>query len=256
MGELFYSILRYEPSVVSGETINMGAAFYYPETGYREFYSITKWSRISAFDDTLNISFMKDLMLDIRDAMGTQLDNPNFNLKKFCAKYISELYFDDCMVFADIHPKEVFDQIEEIKKMYFQFEYDIANRPSNDAQKRFLRRLLTSKRIEYVRDSSQTGVYGDVVRYDYTFNNYGVVFINLNNEKIDNKTMNKVRAWAWTAKNGFTGHRLIVLYDLEDELRSEVQPALNILKSTAHRAINIHYGFNDVSSMLDDIFSA
>lgn len=256
MGKLFYSILRYEPSIVSGEIINLGAAFYYPESGYREFYSITKWNRVSAFDDTLNIPLMKDLMLDIRDAMGTQLDNPDFNLKKFCAKYNSELYFDDCMVFADIHPEEVFNQIEDIKKMYFQFEYDIANRPNNDAQKKFLRRLLVAKSIEYIRDSSQTGAFGDIVKYDYTFGTYGVVFINLNNDKIDNKTMNKVRAWAWTAQNGSTGHRLIVLYDLEDESRAEVQPALSILRSTAHRIINIHNGFNDVSSMLDNVHSA
>lgn len=253
MGELFYSILRYEPSIVSGEIINLGAAFYYPDADYREFFSITKWNRVSAFDDTLNIPLMKDLMLDIRDAMGTHLDTPDFNLKKFCAKYNSELYFDECMAFTDIRLEEVSDHIEEIKKMYFQFEYDIANRPNNDAQKKFLRRLLVAKSIDYVRNSPQPGAYGDIITYDFTFGSYGVVFINLNNDKIDNKTMNKVRAWAWNAQNSSTGHRLIVLYDLEDESRNDVQPALSILRSTAHRIINIHNGFNDVSSMLDDV---
>lgn len=253
MGDLFYSILRYEPSIVSGEIINLGAVFYYPDADYREFYSITKWNRVSAFDDTLNIPLMKDLMLDIRDAMGTHLDSPDFNFKKFCAKYNSELYFDECMVFTDVRMEEVSDHIEEIKKMYFQFEYDIANRPNNDAQKKFLRRLLVAKSIDYVRNSPQRGNYGDIITYDYTFGSYGVVFINLNNDKIDNKTMNKVRAWAWNAQNSSTGHRLIVLYDLEDEGRSEAQPALSILRSTAHRIINIHNGFNDVSSMLDDV---
>lgn len=256
MGGLFYSILRYEPSIVSGEIINLGAAFYYPETDYREFYSITKWSRVFAFDDTLNIALMKDLMLDIRDAMGTQLDNPNFNLKKFCAKYNSEIYFDDCMALTDIDADEVSESIEEIKRMYFQFEYDIANRPNNDAQKKFLRRLLISKSIDYVRDSTQLGAYGDTIKYDFTFSTYGIVFINLNGKKIDNKTMNKVRAWAWTAEKTTTGHRLIVLYDLEDETRAEVQPALRILRATVHKAINIHNGFTDIMPLLNDIYSA
>lgn len=252
MRELIYSILRYEPSIVSGEIINLGAAFYYPEDNYREFYSITKWNRVAAFDDTLNIPLVKDLMLDIRDAMGTAIDTPNFNIKKFCAKYNSELYFDNCLSFTDVRPEEVPSYIEEIKKMYFQFEYDVANRPNNDEQKKFLRRLLVAKRIRYIRNSPQAGSYGDIITYDYTFGDYGVVFINLNNDKIDNKTMNKVRAWAWNAKNSADSYKLIVLYDLEDENRSAVQPALSILKATAHRVINIHNGFNDVLSMLDE----
>ena len=253
MGNLTYSILRYKPSIVSGEIINLGAAFFYSETGYREFFSISKWNRVSAFDDTLSIPIMKDLMLDIRDVMGTQLFDSNFNLQKFCAKYNSELYFDECLEFSDVRPEEVSAHIEEIKKMYFQFEYEITNRPNNDDQKRFLRKLLVAKSINYIRNSQQTGNYGDIITYDYTFGPYGVVFINLNNEKIDNKTMNKVRAWAWNAQNTPSGHRLVVLYDLEDENRVSVQPALSILRSTAYRIININNGFNDVSQILEDV---
>ena len=80
MGDLIYSILRYEPSIVSGEKINLGAIFHYISTDYREFFSISKWARVSAFDDTLNISLMKDLMQDIRLEMGTALDNPQFEI--------------------------------------------------------------------------------------------------------------------------------------------------------------------------------
>ena len=67
MGELKYSILRYEPSIVSGEKINLGVAFHYfdQQEDYREFYFISKWSRVSAFDDTLNIPLTKAIMLDI-----------------------------------------------------------------------------------------------------------------------------------------------------------------------------------------------
>lgn len=251
MGNLIYSVLRYGPSIVSGEKINLGAIFYYPSTDYREFYSISRWNRVSAFDDTLNIQLMKDLMQDIRFDMGTSLDNPQFNINKFCSKYNGELYFDARTLLTDVSEVDLSSQIEDIKKIYFQFEYDVAVRPSNDDQKKFLRRLLLSKQIPYVRNSTQTGIYGDSITYDFSFGEYGVVFFNLNSAKIDNKTMNKVKAWAWNAKNSADGLKLLILYDLADESRSEVKPALEIFKSVAHKTINIHAGFGEVSPLLD-----
>ena len=237
--------------MVSGEKINLGAIFYYPSTDYREFFSISKWSRVSAFDDTLNIQLMKDLMHDIRAGIGTSLDNPEFDINKYCSQYNSELYFDSCTTLTDILETELSSQIEDIKKLYFQFDYDVSLRPNNDDQKKFLRRLLFSKQISYVRNSSQTGLYGDTITYDFSFGEYGVVFFNLNNEKIDNKTMNKVKAWAWNAQNNSTGLKLLILYDLANESRPEVKPALEIFKSVAHKTINIHEGFSEVSAVLE-----
>lgn len=251
MGDLIYSILRYEPSIVSGEKINLGAIFHYISTDYREFFSISKWARVSAFDDTLNISLMKDLMQDIRLEMGTALDNPQFEIEKFCSRYNSELYFDTCTLLTDISEVDLSSQIEDIKKLYFQFEYDASVRPSNDDQKKFLRRLLLSKQIAYARNPAKTGLYGDTITYDFSFGEYGVVFFNLNNAKIDNKTMNKVKAWAWNATNSTDGLKLLILYDLADENRSEVRPALEIFNSVAYKMINIHEGFSEVSPLLD-----
>ena len=253
MGELIYSILRYEPSIVSGEKINLGAIFHYPSTDYREFYSITRWARVSAFDDTLNIPLMKDLMQDIRFEMGTSLSNPQFEINKFCSKYNSELYFDTCIPLTDVSEVNISSQIEDIKKLYFQFEYDVSARPSNDDQKKFLRRLLTSKQVAYVRNYTQIVLYGDVITYDFSFGEYGVVFFNLNSAKIDNKTMNKVKAWAWNAKNSTGGLKLLILYDLADESRPEIKPALEIFKSVAYKMINIHEGFGEVSPLLEII---
>lgn len=251
MGDLIYSILRYEPSIISGEKINLGAVFHYTATDYREFFSISRWTRVSAFDDTLNIQLIKDLMQDIRFEIGTTLDNPQFNIRKFCSKYNSELYFDTCTLLTDVSEDDLSSQIEDIKKLYFQFEYDASVRPSNDDQKKFLRRLLLSKQIAYARNSVKTGSYGDTITYDFSFGEYGVVFFNLNSAKIDNKTMNKVKAWAWNAQNNIDGLKLLILYDLADENRSEVKPALEIFRSVAHKMINIHEGFSEVSPLLD-----
>lgn len=253
MKRLVFSILRYVPSLVSGEAINLGAAFSYPDKNYREFYHISKWSRISAFDDTINVPLLKDVMLDICDSMGTSLDTPTFDIEKFCAHYNSEIFFDKCITLSDVSAEDVFEQIEEIKKLYFQFEYAIEIRPGHNEQKKFLRRLLTAQHIEYEKDSSTHSDYGDTITYDYTFRDYGVVFFNLNNKKIDNKTMNKVKAWAWNAQNSKDSYKLVALYDLEDETRKDVQPALAILKNHAYMSLNIHDGFSNFSTLLEKI---
>lgn len=257
MNELVYSILRYEPSLVSGETINLGAIFYYPDTGYREFYSIKKWSRVSSFDDTLNIPLLKDLMLDISDEIGTVLTNPNFDIKHFCSQYDSELYFDNCTTFTDVTTDSLSAQIEEIKQMYFQFEYEVVKRPKKDDQKKFLRRLLKESRIKYTADYSSKGKFDADIDYDFVFGDYGVVLFNLNSSEINNNTMNKVKAWAWNADHRNDNYQLIVLYITDDENREDIQPALNIFRSITKYTINIHRnGFSDVNSILTSVTQA
>lgn len=251
MEELQYSILRYAPSLVSGKKINLAAVFYYPDTDYRDFFSISNWSRIASFDDSLCIPILKDLMLDIRDEIGTTLTNPNFDLQKFCSNYHSELYFDTCTTLYDVSTEVVSSQIDEIKRMYFQFEFEQSKRPSRNEQKQFLRHIFKSKQIKYDRDARRIGAYDDSIVYDYIFDDYGVVFFNLNYSKIDNKIMNKVKAWAWNCQNSTDGLKIIILYDLADINRPDVKPALNILKVSAYQMFNIHDGFSDVSSLLD-----
>ena len=200
MGILHYSIFRYAPSLVSGEKINLAAIFCY-DTGYREFFSISKWSRVAAFDDTLNIPLLKALMNDIREEIGSPINNPNFELGDFCQQYDSEFYFDRCESIIGVSEAELSTQIEEIERMYFQFEFDVTKRPARKDQSQFLCKLLQSKQIKFDKSSVRQGNFNAEIKYDYTFDKFGVVFFNFNNNKIDNKTMNKVKAWAWNAQN-------------------------------------------------------
>lgn len=250
MGNLQYSIFRYAPSLVSGETINLAAVFYYDETKYREFFSITKWKRVSNFDDTLNISLLKALMVDMRNEIGTQIDTPNFQLEMFCSQYNSEFYFDQCQTLNDISHQDLTKQIELVKRMYFQFEYDIEKRPSSEDQKKFLYHLLRSKSIEYTKDALKEGAYSDEIKYDYIVKNYGVVFFNFMSAQLNGNVMNKVKAWAWNAQNSDLPLKLIAVYDAEDETREDIAPAISILTKFAYRIFNINNGFDDVIKLL------
>lgn len=253
MGNLQYSILRYAPSLVSGETINLGAIFYNVEAGIQEFFTIKNWRRVSTFDDELNIKMMRALMSDITKKVGTHLDNPNFDLVKFCRQYDSEIYFDVCEVLVDIPLQDIDTQIELVKKMYFQFEYETKDRPARDVQKSFLLRLLKGKHVEYTRDTTEHGRHNAEIKFDVIFGDYGVVFFNFNKANSNHNTMNKVKAWAWNVQNMNTPRKLIVLYAQENS--DETLPALNILKDVADGMFNIQDGFTDILKLIESTAS-
>lgn len=252
MGELKYSILRYAPSLISGETINLAAVFnYFSDFDHREFYCIKNWSRVSAFDDSVSIPMLKDIMLDMEEEIGTPLDNPDFSLEQFCSKYHNELYFDTAIKFSDISDAQLSEEIERIKHMYFSFDYKKEERPDSEDQKKFLAMVLKSKNVEYSRNSSQMGLYNEKITYDFIFNEYGVKFFNLNRKKKYGSTLNSAKAWAWNCKNSPNNLKTIILYDTVNENDVEVRAILNIFRASTDFVINVHDGFGNLVSMIN-----
>ena len=252
MEELEYAIMRYIPSLVSGESINLAALFYYKPTSYRELYIIENWDRVAAFDDTLNIRMIKDILLDLRDEVGTVLTNPAFDIKRVCAKYCNELHFDS-IISLETGSDELSRQIEDVKRMYFQFELEKEKRPKKDEQKQFLSRILKSKEIEYRRDDHQVGKYKEQIIYDYTFGNYGVKFFNFDLDTIRSQTINKVKAWAWNCTNSIDGRKVIIFYSAPDEQKPDVLALVSMLRDTAYKVVNINEGIR--GQILDDLIS-
>lgn len=251
MGRLEYSILRYRSSFVSGEAINLAAIFCFHGPSQREFYHISNWNRVSAFDDSVSIPMLKDIMLDMEDEIGTVLSYPEFVLQNYIVKYHSELYFEGIMSLDDVNEFAIDQEIENIKRMYFPSEYTKEERPKYDDQKKFLNRILKAKHVKYERDSKELGLFQEEIRYDYTFNGFGVKFFDLNNKKANGNTLTSVKAWAWNCNNAPEGLKTIILYDLADDEVSAAAPILGILKSAQpHKLINVHEGFNAFEALL------
>lgn len=251
---LYYAILKYSPSLVSGENINIAALFYYPDSKYKELYTIRDWKRVAAFDDTLNIPLLKDVLLDIGDDIGTALMNSEFDINTFCAQYHSELYFSAPECITNITVELLSEQIEEIKRMYFQFEYAQALRPTHGQQKTFLSKILRAKAITYKKDLKVIGKYQDQITYDYVIKDCGVKFMDLNQKKGKGNTLTSAKAWAWNCMNRpKETSKIIILVDY-DENESELQPVLDILNAVADDVINIHDGFEKaIQKIMDNV---
>ena len=255
MSELKYAIMRYSPSLVSGESINIAGLFFFPETKYREVYTVSNWQRVASFDESLDISALKDILSDMEEEVGTELTNPGFDIVKFCAQYCSELYFDTTITLTGVENKNLSKQIEEVQRMYFQFDFDKEKRPKREEQKQFLSRILKAKEIEYQKDDHQLGSYNETIIYDYTFFCYGVKFFNFDLETIGSQTLNKVKAWAWNCQNSTNGKKIIIIYSASDEKRPDVASALDILKTSAYKMISINDGFGSAIRVLDELVS-
>ena len=68
---LQYSVLRYSPSIVSGESINLGVLV--ADGDYAEFFHTIRFSRVHEFGDTLNIDTVRVLLDAISDEVKGDL---------------------------------------------------------------------------------------------------------------------------------------------------------------------------------------
>lgn len=248
MNSLVYTILRYAPSLVSGETINLAAIFYCPSTYYREFYTIKNWSRVRSFDDSVSIPMLRDIILDIGDSLDTMLSGP-LDLKQFCAAYHNELHFSEAITLDDVDDKQLNEEIEKIKRLYFPMEYSRADRPRQREQKSFLSRILKAKNVSYKRDKDCIGTYNERIHYDYVFGHFGVKFFNLNKEKITTNTVNSVKAWAWNCYHN-PKIKTIIFFDSANEESPEIKSLINILKASTDLVFNVHNGFSDLDRVI------
>lgn len=216
---LKYSVLRYSPSILGGESINLGILFYCEKENARRFISTTKWTRIREFDDELNISDLKLILDSIRDQVEITLLNAQktFSIESFIKYYTNELHFSKPIC---IDSNDIDKEIEEVKRMYLRYDYDKSNRPSKAEELRFIAQILNSQGVKFQRRGISIGTYHEPVVYDYLTSSYGIKLFQFQNKDLK-KMMNDVKAWAWNSEKNKQVQTLIVYSsDLESENES------------------------------------
>lgn len=130
---LKYSVLRYSPSAIAGEKINLGIIFYDIETGYREFKYSRRFSRLATFDDEIDVQMVKQLLQNISDEVArSMVEGNNFDISEYTKFFISDFSFEEP---KSISYEDLDEIIQNLHKTYFRFEYDKNERPSKDDDK-------------------------------------------------------------------------------------------------------------------------
>ena len=67
MYQIEYSALKYYNNIISEECLYIGMLFHNLTTGEREFRYITNFKRFKAFDDEVDVGFVKSYLAGIKN---------------------------------------------------------------------------------------------------------------------------------------------------------------------------------------------
>lgn len=251
--KLKYSVLRYSPSMVSGESINLGVLFTDVYGEYRDFIHTLKWNRIKEFDDELDIEILKIILTSIKDEVSRSIFNINkqFDIDRFVSYYTNEYHFDRPI---EIDCEDIDEEIQEATKLYLRYDFDKKQRPSREQEISFISKLLRSKKVQYRRNASVSGRFNEKIVYDYCFQDYGIKIFHLKNDSM-NRIMNDIKAWAWNCENN-QDIKTLILYEFDSRNKEkdslEQRVAIDILKSSTRYVYDLETGISQLNALLEN----
>lgn len=122
--EIKYSILKYRPSMVSGESINVGFIVHDESEGRKKFYYSRRFKRLQEFDDELNIETVRFFLEDMAIDIGRERES--FDIDEYIRFYINAFYFDKVEALAC---NDIEEAIDLIRKVYLRFDLEKSLKP-------------------------------------------------------------------------------------------------------------------------------
>ena len=236
---LKYSVLRYSPSSVTGEKINLGIVIYDELLKIREFRYTKKYKRISSFDDEVDITAVKSLLQDIKDDVETSIISAeDFDVEEYIKYYNNDFAFDV--------PKRIeyvnFDEaIERLYKIYFRFDFEKKDRPSKVEDVKLMEELIKAKSIGYKKNQYLIGEFNEQLKYDFVTQDYKIKVFDFDNKDLT-KLFNSVKAWSFNTLYSGDSKKTIFVYRYTDDKNSENQwfsSLLDILNKSKAEVYNI-----------------
>lgn len=238
---LKYSVLRYSPSTVAGEKINLGIIFYDEESNFREFKYTKKFSRLTSFDDEIDLNLVKKLLLGIRDeVVGNLFTYEKFDIDKYTEYFINDFCFDKPKM---IKYDNIEDIVERLNKIYFRFEYDKKERPSKADDKKIIEQLISAKGKEVKKDEYIYGSCNEKIKYDFVTEDYNIKIFDFDGKNL-NKLINSAKTWAWNCMYNDKGKSVIIYRYSEEnaQYNAEFKIIMDIFKKAQTTIYDIEEG--------------
>lgn len=238
---LKYSVLRYSPSTVAGEKINLGIMFYDMQSGYRLFKYSKKFSRLASFDDEIDLSMVKKLLQGIEDDVeGNLFTYDNFDIEQYTKFFVSDFCFEKPK--AIVYDK-LDDMIERLHKTYFRFEYDKKERPSKEDDKSILEKLISADGTNVKRDEYVFGSCNEKIKYDLVTENTCIKIFDFDDKNL-NHLVNSAKTWAWNTMQE-SEKKVIIIYRYNEEnsrFQKEFKIIMDIFKKSKAQVYDIEEG--------------
>lgn len=245
---LRYSVLRYSPSKIAGETINLGIIYVDEKNGLREFKHTKRLSRIKNFDDEISLETVKALLKGIEFDVNDSLVNSNFCLDDYIKFYINNFFFDEPKL---IYYEKWEETVERINKIHFRFDYEKKDRPSKEDDIQLLGELLHEKVPSVKRNAQKVGRFNERIRYDFVSEEHKIKIFDFDGKDL-NKLINTAKSWALNCmtdpeQNTCIIYRYSATEDLkQEELFEEIGKIFNYANA---KFLNIDQGMQYIQSI-------
>ena len=237
---LKYSVLRYSPSAVAGEKINLGIIFYDTVSGYKEFKYSKKFSRLSTFDDEIDLSMVKKLLQSIAEDVSGTLFSWQFDIEQYTKYFVNDFSFDKP---KSIKYDNLNDIMERLHKTYFRFEYDKVDRPSKADDRDIIEKVISTGGREIKKDGYVYGVCNEKIRYDIVTEDLCIKIFDFDDKNL-NKLMNSAKTWAWNAMYN-KKNNVMIIYRYNEEIskyNDEFKIIMDIFKQSQICVYDIEEG--------------
>lgn len=249
MSYIKYSVFRYSPSMVAGESINLGILF--ESSDFRNFTFTKRFARIKEFDDEIDVDIVKLFLKSIQKDVDMSISNSisPFNMDKFIKYYTNQYSFDKPIV---LETDDLDKTIQDIQKIYLRYDYARSERLTREQEISFISKVLSDKHILYKRNTHVKGKYSENIIYDYKFLDYGVKIFLLNGKSL-NRIFNDIKAWAWNCQNNSDIIKTIILYEYEENANKTNQEyfysILQILKDATPEVYRLDEGIKVINNL-------
>jgi len=189
---------------------------------------------------------VKELLKQIKeDVEGTLFSYDSFDIDDYVKFYINDFWFEKP---KQIVYEDLTEVLDSLYKTYFRFEFDKADRPTKEDDRKMVSRILRDSGKKLINERSIIGKYNDKVTYDIVTDDYKIKFFDFDNKDL-NKLVNNAKTWAWNGKHN-EGSELILIYryseNLDVKYNEEFNVIMNILNESGAKVMNIESGINNL----------
>lgn len=243
MKRIDFSVLRYYPSFITGECINLGILIYCAEDNFIRFEHINHkhYGRLRSFDDELDINIVTQMLNiiseDIKNYSLPLITKESFNLKEYIKYFTNEFRFSPT---SSVDYESTDMAVEELKKICLRLYYPKSERPDKEIECGFIERIIKTNHYEYTKNRKAKDDFGFDINYDFMIDNKtGIKYFKFKSDNI-NRIVNHLKSWAWNCEHSSIENSIIV-YSCDNSSKQDpvLEKALKILKSETQYVVNI-----------------
>lgn len=229
-----FSILSYYPSLLSNENMNVGILFSDIEEQDFRFHMMRNWRRLSSFDDEVDISFVREYLVNLKNSYEQNLisHSSDFSMKNIIKYFANEFRFGPI---KESIASDYDAFIEETSRIYMRLDYEVSERLSKNSELKYLKKYMRSNDVNYSTKKVK-GAYFEDVSYDFCVKNYGFKSFNFQDKAGADikRSITSAKAWAYNAaklkSNDFNS---VFIYDLARDDSEDYKIIMSILSEDA-----------------------